>query len=161
MKYLCNAVSLSQYSTAAKAKALGSLPSVKISQKQVLLLEIKSVWFKPTFSLHSRQSSTILHFRHFSSSHSRANRPADAEPGPHSKTAGVQVSQLINTKKNYLPGPDHISFFSNTHRERLSREPVFHNGFIKYTPAAFSQTSPGHRWTSAPGQKLRCNTTGT
>lgn len=52
------------------------------------------------------------------------NRPADAEPGPHSKTAGVRESQLINTQ-NYLPPPNHISFFSNMHKEKQREKGSF------------------------------------
>lgn len=82
-----------------------------------------------------------------------SNRAADAEPGPHSKTAGVRVSQLINTQ-NYLPPPNHISFFSNMHTEKQKeRGNVFQNHFIKYTLTAFWQTQYGHWWTLVPGQK--------
>lgn len=81
---------------------------------------------------------TPLHFSNFSSSHS---------------PTGLQMLNLALipkqqefkcpsslTQKNYLPGPDHISFFSNTHRERQRGKPVFQNAFIPYTPTAFLQT---------------------
>lgn len=56
------------------------------------------------------------------------NRPADAEPGTHSKTAGVPVSQLINTQ-NYLPASTpkpHFILFKHSHRktERENQFPI-------------------------------------
>lgn len=50
-----------------------------------------------------------------------SNSPADAELGLHSKTAGVLVSELINTQ-NYFPPSNHILFFSNMHKEKTEMQ---------------------------------------
>lgn len=77
----------------------------------------------PLNTSNSLPKTPIVHFlSHHSVQHfflPLSYRPADAEPGPHSKTAGARVSQLINTQ-NYLPPPNHISFFSNMHTEKQS-----------------------------------------
>lgn len=65
-----------------------------------------------------------------------SNRAADAEPGPHSKTAGVRLSQLINTQ-NYLPPPKpHFILLKHAHRKTERQSEFFHNHFIKYTLTA-------------------------
>lgn len=82
------------------------------------------------FQLHFLYSIIVCNFPSFLP---LCNRAADAEPGPHSKTAGVRVSQLINTQ-NYVPPPNHISFFFNMHREKQREKGFFfHYHFIKYT----------------------------
>lgn len=73
----------------------------------------------------------LLHFLYsiilcnFSSSHSPTGLQM-LEPGPHSKTAGVPVSQLINTQ-NYLPASTpkpHFILFKHSHR-KTGREKQF------------------------------------
>lgn len=62
------------------------------------------------------------------------NRPADAEPGSHSKTAGVQVSNLINTQ-NCFPPPNTFHSLSNIHTEWGGKKSVPHYYFIEDTVA--------------------------
>lgn len=53
-----------------------------------------------------------------------SNRAADAEPGPHSKTAGVQVSQLINTHNCVPPQTTFRSPQKNTKRKRVKQRQI-------------------------------------